>query len=243
MALLEGLLPAAAVVVETREDRLDIALFPEEERALGRAVEKRRREFITGRACAREALARLGLPPAPIGSGSHGEPLWPAGVVGSITHCEGYRACAVARASDLCAIGIDAEPDAPLPPGMWETVAHGRERELETGAGAAQPHLDRLLFSIKEAIYKAWFPATGVSLGFEDVEVSIDVPIRSFRARLRQTPAVAADRPLADIDGRWDAADGIIVSAVAVHPSLAASPTRCPTAGAPSARRPPGTER
>ena len=130
MPLLEGLLPAAAVVVETREDRLNIELFPEEEQALGRAVEKRRREFITGRACAREALGRLGLPPAPIGSGAHGEPLWPAGVVGSITHCEGYRACAVARASDLGALGIDAEVDAPLPTGVWEAIAHGAERDL-----------------------------------------------------------------------------------------------------------------
>ena len=133
MSLLADLLPAFVSAVETREDRLDIELFPEEELALGDAVEKRRREFVTGRACAREALAGLGLPPSPIGSGTKGEPLWPPGVTGSITHCEGYRASAVARSSSALMLGIDAERNAPLREGVWEEVAHGRERELRDG--------------------------------------------------------------------------------------------------------------
>lgn len=219
MALLEGLLPHTAVVVETRVDLLDIDLFPEEKRALGRAVEKRRREFITGRACAREALGRLGLPPAAIGSGTHGEPLWPAAVVGSITHCEGYRACAVARAGDLVALGIDAEPDAPLPAGVWETVAHRRERELLAAGRSGGPHLDRLLFSIKEAVYKAWFPLTRERLTFEDAEVSVDLAAGSFSASVRDpAPAVGRARR-SEVTGRWSASAGLLVAAVAV-PSI-----------------------
>ena len=75
------------------------------------------------RTCARIALGRLGLPPAPLLSGPKREPLWPDGVVGSITHCDGYRAVAVARADQLASIGIDAEPHAELPAGILARIA------------------------------------------------------------------------------------------------------------------------
>jgi len=90
-------------------------LFPAEEAVVRTAGPRRRAEFTVGRRCAREALAGLGLPVAPVLAGRAGEPLWPAGVTGSITHCPGYRACAVARAADVAGIGIDAEPDRPRP--------------------------------------------------------------------------------------------------------------------------------
>src|SRR6516225_8640665 len=93
-------------------------LFPAEEPAVRTAGPRRRAEFTAGRRCAREALARLGLPAAPVLAGRAGEPRWPAGVTGSITHCAGYRACAVARTADVTALGIDAEPDARLPAGL-----------------------------------------------------------------------------------------------------------------------------
>ena len=117
------LLPPTVATFETREDMLDVTLFPSEAHSLGRAVEKRRREFITGRACARAALAHLGFDPVAIATGSYGEPLWPAGIVGSITHCRGYRASAVANVDEHGAIGIDAEVHAPLPAGVLEVVA------------------------------------------------------------------------------------------------------------------------
>jgi 4'-phosphopantetheinyl transferase EntD len=82
--VLERILPAAAVVVATTGER-EVELFPEEEAVVGNAVEKRRREFVTARACAREALAQLGHPEQPVPTGARGEPVWPAGTIGSIT--------------------------------------------------------------------------------------------------------------------------------------------------------------
>jgi 4'-phosphopantetheinyl transferase EntD len=214
---------------ETRQDRLDADLFPSESEALGRAVEKRRREFTAGRACARLALERLGVPVVAIPSGPHGEPLWPAGIVGSITHCHGYRAAAAARSDAVAALGIDAEPNGPLPPGVLEEVVHGRERDLVDAGLAPVPDappvdLPRLLFSAKEAIYKAWFPLAGRWLGFEDVEVSVD-PAGGFRARLLVPGPVVGDRPLTGFTGRWALADGIIATAVVV-PALEARRAR-----------------
>ena len=209
--MIERLLPDSVAAVSTREDLVDVDLFPEEEESVGRAVEKRRREFVTGRACARLALERLGIAPVAIADGERGEPLWPSGVVGSITHCRGYRACAVARAQDVAAIGIDAEVHEPLPDGVLEQVAFGRELAMvaDRGTGIC---LDRLLFSAKEAVYKAWFPLTKRWLGFEDAELSIDGA--AFRARLLVPGPLVDGVPLAELRGRWCVEDGIVAAAV-----------------------------
>ncbi|HKT84231.1 MAG TPA: 4'-phosphopantetheinyl transferase superfamily protein [Solirubrobacterales bacterium] len=215
--MLERILPPPAVVVSSEGDR-EVELFPEEEEALGRAVEKRRREFVTARACAREALSRLGLPAQPIPVGARGAPVWPAGIVGSITHCAGYRGCAVARASELLTLGIDAEPDEPLPPGVLGDIALAEEQDWIEEARAAEPgrSWDRLLFSIKESVYKAWFPLTGSWLGFEDAAVSIDRTTGTFSARLLVPGPTLGSGVLEGFVGRWGAAGGLLLSAIAV---------------------------
>lgn len=213
--MLEPLLPSFAACVETRRDLLDIELFPSEVETLGRAVEKRRREFVTGRACARLALEQLGVAPAAIPGGAGGAPVWPAGVVGSITHCRGFRAAAVARATDALALGIDAEPDEPLPPGVLEEVAHGPELDV-VAAGGPGADAGRLLFTAKEAVYKAWFPLTGRWLGFEDARVSLDGPAGTFRAELLVPAPRVAGVALSTFAGRWSAAGGVICATVVV---------------------------
>jgi 4'-phosphopantetheinyl transferase EntD len=218
--VLERILPAAAVVVATTGERR-AELFPEEEAAVGRAVEKRRREFVTARACAREALTRLGLPEQAVGTGARGEPIWPAGIVGSITHCSGYRACAVAPASELLTIGVDAEVAAPLPSGLIDDIALPEERRWIERAEAEWPGVswDRLLFSIKESIYKAWFPLTRSWLGFEDASVVIDRPSGTFTAHLLVPGPTLQGRRLDGFSGRWLCADGLLFSAVALATS------------------------
>lgn len=215
--MLERILPASASVKATRGD-LDAALFPEEEAVVGQAVEKRQREFTTARACAREALARLGQPPRPILSGPKGEPLWPPGIVGSITHCDGYRACAVAPASEWMTIGIDAEPDLPLPDGLLADIALPEERVLLRDLAQRAPgtHWDRLLFCIKESIYKAWFPLAERWLGFEDAVVAIDWERQGFAARVLVPGPVIDGRELRSFHGGWLAADGLLMAAIAL---------------------------
>ncbi len=214
--MIEELLPPEVVAVDTREERL-VELFPEERAALGQAVEKRRREFVTVRACAREALARLDLPPSPIASGERGEPHWPAGVVGSITHCAGFRACALARATDLAGLGIDAEPHAPLPEGVLGEIARAEERPLLTQLAHVYPtvHWDRLLFSAKEAVYKVWFPIAACWLGFDDAVLTLDPVERTFRARLLAPWPAEGDTCLPSVlQGRWLVREGLVLTAI-----------------------------
>ena len=127
--LIAGLLPPAVASAESTGSPAAAApgLLPAEAEAVRTAGPRRRAEFAAGRSCARAALATLGVAAGPILPGPAGQPLWPAGVTGSITHCAGYQACAVARAADVAAIGIDAEPDAPLPAGLIERIATAPE--------------------------------------------------------------------------------------------------------------------
>jgi 4'-phosphopantetheinyl transferase EntD len=215
--VIEQILPPAVAAADTREELLDVELFPEELSVLGQAVEKRRREFVSGRACARRALAELGEAPVPIVAGERGEPCWPAGIVGSITHCAGYRACAVARVTELAALGIDAEPNTTLPAGVLREIARPAELSMLAGLPReAATHWDRLLFCAKEAIYKVWFPIARCWLGFEDAELTIDATDGTFRARLLVPwPAAGADLPVL-LEGRWLMQDGLLLAAIAL---------------------------
>jgi 4'-phosphopantetheinyl transferase EntD len=219
--VIERILPGPIVAVEAGDDERAVTLFPEEAAMVGRAVEKRRREFATGRDCAHRALERLGVPAGPVLAGNRGEPVWPAGVVGSITHCRGYRGCAVASAKDLAAVGIDAEPHEPLSAGLVEKVAGVEERSGLAELTRAEPEIawDRLLFSAKEALYKAWYPLTERWLGFEDAVLTIDRRERTFAARLLVSGPRLGGAELRGFEGRWRVAEGLVLSAVAVGAS------------------------
>jgi 4'-phosphopantetheinyl transferase EntD len=216
--MIEQILPDCVSAVEALEDATGARLFTEEELVVERAVEKRRREFTTARVCARAALEKLGFPAAPIPTGERGEPLWPAGAVGSITHCDGYRACAVARSEEILTVGIDAEPHAALPVGLLADIARPEELAPLRRLALEHPnvHWDRLLFSAKESVYKAWFPLAKRWLGFEDAAIAVDPSLGTFTAHLLVSGPTLAGEPLRGFSGRWMVGNGIIVTAIAV---------------------------
>jgi 4'-phosphopantetheinyl transferase EntD len=215
--VIAGLLPSTVVAVEAFEDVPDEAPFPGEEDLIAQAVETRRREFITSRRCAREALRALGHVEAPIRSGPRREPQWPPGVTGSITHCVGYRAAAVARAADVSLLGIDAEPNSALPADVAESVIVPGELEMLGRLAGTHPdtHWERLLFSAKESVYKAWFPVTRRWLGFEEACLSIDADAGAFTATLL-VDGTRSDGapPLSSLHGRFAVNRGLILTAV-----------------------------
>ncbi|WP_432969435.1 4'-phosphopantetheinyl transferase family protein [Dactylosporangium sp. CA-233914] len=214
--MIEEILPSRVVVSEVFGD-VEGDLFPEEEAVIARSVDKRRREFRTARLCARRALAGLSLPAVPVLPGASGAPRWPDGVVGSMTHCDGYRAAALARATDLRTIGIDAEPHAALPDGVLSAVTLPQERRRLAALCAAHPavHWDRLLFSAKESVYKAWFPLAGRWLGFEDADITVDPERGGFTARLLVPGPVVNGVGLTGFTGRWMVRAGLVVTAIA----------------------------
>ncbi|MGX1546271.1 4'-phosphopantetheinyl transferase family protein [Streptomyces adustus] len=226
--MIEELLPRSVVVVEAYDvdgpdGSEEAALYPEEAAVVAQAVAKRRREFAAVRGCARRAMDKLGVPPQPVLPGERGAPQWPAGLIGSMTHCDGYCAAALVRAADLASLGIDAEPHQPLPDGVLSVVSLPAEAERLRRLAAERPdiHWDRLLFSAKESVYKAWFPLTGQWLEFTEADIDLAVepgerPHGTLRAELLVPGPVLDGRRVRFFEGRWTVDKGIVATAVAV---------------------------
>ncbi|MFP3987354.1 4'-phosphopantetheinyl transferase superfamily protein [Streptomyces sp. E11-3] len=218
--MIADLVPAGVLACDAFDDAGPDAaarLFSAERAVVAGVFDERRREFTTVRGCARRALAALGTAPVPLVPGPLGAPRWPTGVVGSMTHCRGYRAAAVARAAEFAAVGIDAEPQEPLPGIVaTRTVSDTESGWLEQDfSRAAEVPLDRLLFCAKEASYKAFSPWLGTRFG-----------LRDFTVRLRSDGTFhgmypSSSGPLSAIrtggfSGRWVARSGYLLTAVAV---------------------------
>lgn len=223
--MIEKILPEAVASAEAFDDPPEAVLYPGEAEVISRAVDKRRREFRTVRHCARQALRQLGLPPAPVLPGERGAPQWPPGVVGSMTHCGGYRAAAVAHNRDLRTLGIDAEPHEPLPAGVLDVISREQEQDnlSELAAVDGTTCWDRILFCAKEAVYKAWFPLTHRWLGFTDAAVTLHpgtiTPAEgTFSARLLVSAPTITGEPLTRLEGRWVRGDGLVITTIALLP-------------------------
>jgi 4'-phosphopantetheinyl transferase EntD len=215
--LLSGVLPDVVVAAELYSDPEGLVPLPEEEPLVARSVAKRRNEFVTVRHCARQALGELGVPPVPILKGDKGEPCWPDGIVGSLTHCDGFRGAVVGRAGEIRSVGIDAEPHGELPKGVLDAVSLPVERH-ELAALPTELHWDRILFCAKEATYKAWFPLTHRWLGFEDAHITFDVDgsgaAGTFHSRVLIDPSAESGPPLNTLRGRWSVREGLVLTAI-----------------------------
>lgn len=204
---------------ELYSDPPGLVPLPEEEPLIAKSVAKRRNEFVTARHCARVALGQLGVPPVPILKGDKGQPCWPDGVVGSLTHCTGYRGVVVGRAGAVRSVGIDAEPHDVLPEGVLDAITLTEERH-EIAVLPDGLHWDRILFCAKEATYKAWFPLTNRWLGFEDAHVMFDVnpsgagTMGTFVSKILINPEAVSGPPLTALRGRWSVERGLVITAI-----------------------------
>jgi 4'-phosphopantetheinyl transferase EntD len=217
--MIERILPPQVAAAESFGDETGTVVFPEEQAVIASAAESRRREFATGRTCARAALARLGQPAVAVLRGPGGAPQWPEGIVGSITHCRGYRAAAVALTKDVVSLGVDAEPDEPLPDsGMLDLIALQEERVRlrELAAGTPGTCWDRLLFTAKESVYKTWFPLARCWLDFKSADVVIDAHEGTFTARLLVHGPLVNGSPLTILHGRWLTCRGLLITAIVI---------------------------
>jgi 4'-phosphopantetheinyl transferase EntD len=210
--MLASQLPANVAVVETTDDCDLGVLFPEERWLIAASSPSRQREFATGRQCARQALSLLGWPPMPVLRDPRRNPQWPAGLVGSITHCPGYCAAAVGPRTNYFAIGIDAEPNAALPPRVLNSVASREEQDHLWTLAQAQPGInwDRTIFSAKEAVYKAWYQLDPRWHDFHDVTIHLNADEQTFTAHTH-------DWRWAPIIGTFTVHTGLILTSALVH--------------------------
>jgi 4'-phosphopantetheinyl transferase EntD len=205
-------MPGAVVVVATREMSAG-SLAASERTGTERMVESRLREYTLGRVCARDALSKLGMPVSGIPRGPDRLPQWPPGVVGSISHCDGLCVAVVAHRVDCGAIGIDAEPAIPLDHELHDSVCRPAEWDHLQGLPCL-PGIDwpKVVFSVKESFYKAWFPVTGKSLDFTDVELTVDPVEKRVEFSVLLDDDHAAWGGLAR--GRFEILEGYLVTGV-----------------------------
>jgi 4'-phosphopantetheinyl transferase EntD len=211
---MSALLPPGIVVEVDPGHGPTPPLWPAEAAQIVASVQRRRHEFAVTRACAHRALARLGCPPAPLLKGPDRAPCWPPGVIGSLTHCVGCHAAAATRDPTIAALGIDAELHARLPDGVAGLVITAADRgHLPTTAGV---HWDRVVFSAKESVFKAWWPLTRTWLGFADATIDLDPANGSFTAQLHHPPGSPATAPTS-LAGRFATTDELVVTAVVAY--------------------------
>jgi 4'-phosphopantetheinyl transferase EntD len=183
--MIERLFPEGIKTCSTDLEGDPDSLYPEEERCVRAAVASRRREFAQGRLCARQALSRLGIRNFPLLMGNDRAPIWPEGVVGSLSHCRGYCAAAVARKGSILGLGLDIEPLEALDSGLLALICTDSERSwLAESAGDAKAVLAKLIFSAKESVFKCAYPLTGVFLDFHDCAIRLDEDRGTFTATL-----------------------------------------------------------
>jgi len=187
------------------------ALHPEESLLVASAVAKRQHEFATGRLLARKLLASFGHPDVSILKEEDRIPIWPDGIVGSISHSEGLCGAVVADAKAYAGLGLDLEPDRAVDRDIERVVCRDLEHDWVRAAGEEEHgRRCRIVFSVKEAVYKAFYPRTRTFWSFQDVTVDIDLAGETFRADLPES----ADR--AEAEGRIQIHEGWILSGVAV---------------------------
>jgi 4'-phosphopantetheinyl transferase EntD len=173
-SLIRALFTNAVVVHTAMAAPSDDGLWPEERAYIAGAVMARRAEFGTARQCARRALAEIGLAAAPLVPIANDGPLWPSGVVGSISHSQGYCAAVVGHSPPLASLGLDVETLRLLDPGVAELITTpGERRWLATMPAAMRNYLAIVCFSAKEAYYKCQHRLTRTVLDFADVELSL----------------------------------------------------------------------
>lgn len=206
---LRAMLPPEVVVVAGPVSGFDGALWPEEREAVARALDKRLTEFTAGRVAARRALAELGVAECALPRGAGGAPVWPAGVVGSLSHSTGMVAAVVARAGAVAGLGVDLEAVDDRAEGMADMICVAGEAEA---ARAWEAGILRV-FSAKEAAYKAMYPRVGAFFGFDSMQIALQGDGFSGRV-LRDLGPVRAGTV---VEGRQAMAAGFVVSAIALR--------------------------
>lgn len=166
------------VIVAEMDPRLaspGAGLFAEEAALVEQAVVTRRQQFTAGRQLARQAWSRLGQAPVALLNDAQRVPIWPRGIVGTITHTHVWCAAAVARQADVAGLGADVELATPLELALWDRICRPEERAFLQALPEPLPGvLAKAVFSAKESIYKALYPSVRVFLDFQSMLIALE---------------------------------------------------------------------
>jgi enterobactin synthetase component D len=186
--------------------------------AVARAVPRRQLEFATGRWCARQALQALGVPPQPVPAGADRAPVWPHGVVGTISHDDRWCVAGVAHQQRWAGLGVDIERVDRFGPDVEAAVCTPFEvqQHLAARAGAERRAALARIFSLKEAAFKALYPSVRTWIDFQDAE-AVQLPAGDCGPALLRLLRPVGARPAGQVlAGAVALAQGRVVSLLAL---------------------------
>lgn len=219
MSIVCRLLDDRFAVAEGRLDRMECStddLFDGELVAIRSAVAQRQHEFIGGRVMARRAMTRLGVAPQAVPAGPDRAPMWPDGLVGSITHSKVWCAAVVARDDKIRSVGIDVEDARSVGPELWRIVCTASELSWISTLPADDHELAATaLFSAKESVFKAQYPLTRRMLDHQAVEVRLSRDWHRWEGELLG-PAGDLGNERATVEGRLLIDDGMVATCVVI---------------------------
>lgn len=190
-------------------------VLPSEATAMASMVPLRRREFAAGRLAARGAMAEVGHFNRPVPMGKDRAPIWPQGLVGSISHTSETAIALAADADDFRTLGVDLEPNVPLETALFGEVLSNNERQfVESVAPEMRGNLARLIFSAKECAYKCQYPLTRILFGFDGFEIRLNQECRTFKAQFTQSVGNFSKGQV--LSGRYYSDNGIILTTIAL---------------------------
>jgi len=211
--LLTSLFDGPVVARVCASTPLTTGLYPEEAKQVASAVTVRRAHFTAGRLSAHAALDALGIPSGPILSDAARAPVWPTGVVGSITHTDGFCGAVVALRTRYRGLGIDAEQRGHATADLWgEILTNAELRWLREQPASQRAEIATIIFCAKEAFYKCQYQVTRSWLGFEGAEVEVRDQVFLLRL-LHKVGDLASGK---EFSGRFAVLSPIIVAGVAI---------------------------
>ena len=165
--------------------------------------------FVSGRRCIRALQKQLNLSKFELPTGEFG-PIWPSNLVGSISHSRELAVATILR--DAVGVGIDIEYERRL---RVDAVRRVATRE-ECSRYSAVPDFDwTLLFSAKESVFKAFSPLARRYIGFQEVELLLDVATQSFSVRYLGN---TVDKSLIEkAEGHWRTLADHLITIVTVN--------------------------
>lgn len=198
-------------------------LWPAEIASLGKPNEKRLAEFAAGRRALRAAMAELGVREQAVPQGPDRAPVWPRGLVGSISHTDTICIAVLAHAPRHAALALDIEEDADLPTEILSEICTRDERSwLSVQPPEIRGSLARLIFSAKECAYKLQYPLTHALLDFDAFQITPDLETGQFEATLTRPVGTFPERHR--FYGRFAFAAGLVLTGMSLSHRAASGP-------------------
>lgn len=182
--------------------------------SIKKSVPKRQAEYLAGRFMAQKALEKLGIVQTDIPIGEHRCPKWPTGINAAISHSNNTALCIAVKKSNHQYVGIDVEPVL-----SWNTITkitnsiiNNNETQMLLSNTLNYKITFSIVFSAKEALFKALYPNVGYYFDFNAAEViNICSHSNQFKIKLTQdlTSILAKG---SEFDGYYTIRDGIVTT-------------------------------